>query len=420
MKKIKMEKGITLIALIITIIVLLILAIVTIGEMRNSGITKHSLDAKDNYTIAQEKEQILLAYSDYKIGKYSGSTQTLENALSNAGVKYKSIIGSDETEYTVVLENGRVYTVSLDGEISLSQEDVWNGEDVKPVTAESDGSTYLISNGAELAWFRDQVNSGIDFSGKTVKLTSDINLGNETWTPIGKHNDVVNNDLDFDSFKLFEGTFDGDGHVIKNINIESRLAAVGFFAATKNGTIKNLGIKNGTIVGIGEPVNRIYEGTSQVGGILGIACGEVTIENCFNDGVELKYKDGYKYHLGGIVSANVSFEQEKTAIVKIVDCYNTSSYEEDDGEFGAILGENTNSGNAEITGCLNIGNIYEESGGGISDSCGIVCDFSSAGLTISDCYTIEAISRNRTEFKSIDGVTKESKEEIQNRINNLN
>lgn len=414
MKKIKMEKGITLIALIITIIVLLILAIVTIGQMKNSKIITHSLDAKDRYTIAQEKEQILLACSDYKIGKYSGSTQTLENALSDADVEYESIIGSDETEYTVVLKNGRAYTFGLDGEIS--QEDVWNGNDTKQV-AESD-STYLISNGAELAWFRDQVNNGTDFSGKTVKLTSDINLGNKAWTPIGKHDEVIANTLDLNSFKLFEGTFDGDGHVIKNINIESNMVAVGFFAATKNGTIKNLGIKYGTIEGHGESQSNLYEGTTQIGGILGLANGNVTISNCFNDGVELKYNSESKYFLGGIVSVNTGLGQNP-ASVTITNCYNTSNYKEADGDFGAILGQNDDDGTATISNCFNIGNIYDDSGNGSSDSCGIVY-FNSNILNISGCYTIEAISGNGTKFKSIDGVTKETRESIQNRINNLN
>ena len=69
MKKVKFEKGITLIALIITIIVLLILAAVTIGTMKESGIIGYAQDARSEYTIAQEKERIALAYSEYQIKK---------------------------------------------------------------------------------------------------------------------------------------------------------------------------------------------------------------------------------------------------------------------------------------------------------------------------------------------------------------
>ena len=49
------NKGITLIALIITIIILLILSVVTITSISNSNILKHAQDAKENYSIAEEK-----------------------------------------------------------------------------------------------------------------------------------------------------------------------------------------------------------------------------------------------------------------------------------------------------------------------------------------------------------------------------
>ena len=57
LKKGKMEKGITLIALIITIIVLLILAIVKIGEIKNDGLIQYAQNARKDYTDAANKEQ---------------------------------------------------------------------------------------------------------------------------------------------------------------------------------------------------------------------------------------------------------------------------------------------------------------------------------------------------------------------------
>ena len=57
LKKGKMEKGITLIALIITIIVLLILAIVTIGAIKNDGLIQYAQNARKDYTDAANKEQ---------------------------------------------------------------------------------------------------------------------------------------------------------------------------------------------------------------------------------------------------------------------------------------------------------------------------------------------------------------------------
>ena len=56
----KQERGITLIALIITIIILLILAGVTLGTLSANGIFDKSRNAKDQYTAAQNKENDLL------------------------------------------------------------------------------------------------------------------------------------------------------------------------------------------------------------------------------------------------------------------------------------------------------------------------------------------------------------------------
>jgi len=60
MNKSKSQKGITLIALIITIIVLLILAVVTIGAVQNDGIIEYAKEARNSYETAQNNEQLAL------------------------------------------------------------------------------------------------------------------------------------------------------------------------------------------------------------------------------------------------------------------------------------------------------------------------------------------------------------------------
>ena len=60
MKKLKMNKGITLIALIITIIVLLILAAVAIAAIKGDEIISHAKNAKSEYSEAQANEQTIL------------------------------------------------------------------------------------------------------------------------------------------------------------------------------------------------------------------------------------------------------------------------------------------------------------------------------------------------------------------------
>ena len=58
------QKGITLIALVITIIVLLILAGVSIATLTGqNGILTQANNAKENSEISEEKEAVSLAYT---------------------------------------------------------------------------------------------------------------------------------------------------------------------------------------------------------------------------------------------------------------------------------------------------------------------------------------------------------------------
>ena len=61
MKKTRMQKGITLIALIITIIILLILAVVTIGSIKNSNIITYAQNASTDYEKAKNDEEDILS-----------------------------------------------------------------------------------------------------------------------------------------------------------------------------------------------------------------------------------------------------------------------------------------------------------------------------------------------------------------------
>ena len=70
MKKIKEEKGITLVALIITIVVLLILAAVAIGTVKNSDIIGHAQNAAGGYNQAKANELEALAGYEETLNKY--------------------------------------------------------------------------------------------------------------------------------------------------------------------------------------------------------------------------------------------------------------------------------------------------------------------------------------------------------------
>lgn len=64
------QKGITLVALIITIIVLLILAMVSISLVMNVGIITRANNAVNNYASAEHNEQLQLNYVENEMQHY--------------------------------------------------------------------------------------------------------------------------------------------------------------------------------------------------------------------------------------------------------------------------------------------------------------------------------------------------------------
>ena len=98
---------------------------------------------------------------------------------------------------------------------------------------------YQIGSYADLkAWVADRDNWNKD--GDTVILTADINMQDEPWTPLA------------DSYP---GVFDGAGHCISHINIQSSsLASVGFFGKGYAKEVKNLTF--------GSEDGKTYDGTS--------------------------------------------------------------------------------------------------------------------------------------------------------------
>lgn len=110
-KHLKEQKGITLIALIITIIILLILAMVSIRIVLNENILTHAETAATQYVIEQEREKIQLAFADYKMGAYLSSSPTF--AVEGANV---SANGTDG--WVIEFPTGNKYDLSKAGVVT--------------------------------------------------------------------------------------------------------------------------------------------------------------------------------------------------------------------------------------------------------------------------------------------------------------
>ena len=152
----------------------------------------------------------------------------------------------------------------------------------------SSGTTYSSTNG-DITLFNalsdaediEALSKVTDLSGN-YRLTNDIDLENQSYTPIGT-----------DADNAFSGTFDGQFHTISNINVEATYG--GLFGYTKGATISNVGVKNGTVK------------AGYAGGIVGVAEENTKLTNVFNDGVTVQYSDnGKQFAVGGIVGKSSS------------------------------------------------------------------------------------------------------------------
>ena len=116
-EQLKINKGITLIALVITIIVLLILAGVTIATLTgDNGILTKAQNAKEKNAQKTVEEQINLAVQASKINEgLVIDKDILEQELTNNGIEITKS-ENDELPWTVK-KDGYVYTISENGEV---------------------------------------------------------------------------------------------------------------------------------------------------------------------------------------------------------------------------------------------------------------------------------------------------------------
>ena len=152
------------------------------------------------------------------------------------------------------------------------------GGSQSPLIPDYMGSIIYINNVTDLENFKNNVNGGDNYIGKTVILTADIDLNGKSWAPIGTEN------------ASFNGTFDGDGHIISNMRIDhSGSDYAGLFAyVTSSGVIKNVGLENVNVTGNG-----------YVGGIAGGNDGR--IQNSYVTGTVT----GSGFNIGGIAGWNL-------------------------------------------------------------------------------------------------------------------
>lgn len=197
----------------------------------------------------------------------------------------------------------------------------------------TESDPYQIGTAEQLKRFRDIVNGAggqTQNRGAYAVLTTNIDLNNEPWTPIGNYTE--GNQI------YYEGTFDGGGYTISGLNVTGKFRCASLFGAVKGGTIKNL-----TVAG---NVSHNYSSTGldcHVGGIVGSALDAATIENCSNN---CSVTGGSGDVIGGIAGSNINN-------ARIIDCYNVGTITGTIMETGGVTGFNIGT----ISNCYNVGTI---------------------------------------------------------------
>ncbi|MFR3980281.1 MAG: Ig-like domain-containing protein [Oscillospiraceae bacterium] len=203
--------------------------------------------------------------------------------------------------------------------------DPWDGT-TKTEPQKDDNGVYLIGTAAELAWFAAT-------DGKSsAKLTADIELAGYDWTPL----------------KKFYGTFDGQGHVIRNLYINSTNNTLGLISYLQGGaSVTGLGI-TGSVTCTNN--TRI----AQAGGIAGYMYDKASITQCWSAVNVTSNK-----HAGGIAGYTA------TGAV-ITDCYATGmirSSAANECYLGGICGSGfSNTAGATLTNCYSVGKIVGTGG----------------------------------------------------------
>lgn len=172
MIKTKENKGITLVALVITIIVLLILAMVSIKIVVDSGIISGAKTAADKYGTEQEKENVNLAITQAKLANNGGAV-TLKNLKEALEERFKKVeFISEENPFKVKLNDNddSVYLIFENGD-SRKDVEVTDEEIIEkfPLTGTLDeGSKWYTFDNDNFTKAYDYI---LSKNGKTVTTT---------------------------------------------------------------------------------------------------------------------------------------------------------------------------------------------------------------------------------------------------------
>lgn len=310
----------------------------------------------------------------------NGETVTSTTVTEGESVSF-SVNPADGYAVTSVTANGTALEGGTDGVYTLSNVNV---DTAVSITADkivanyfNSGSgtaddPYIIAESGELVCLATVISdsaTNADYASAYYKLAGDLDLGDMEWTPIGKSASLP-----------FSGVFDGDGHTISGLYINTTDTYQGLFGYVKTGTIQNLIVsgsvkggnytgglvgclQNSSVINCGNEAN--VTGSASVGGLVGYAFGtsstttsNVIITSCYNAGTVVTTGTANTSGVGGIAGVLKSPSQ-------VTDCYNMGEITANTkADGGGIVGY-ANDANANyveyVENCFGVGKIGGDS-----------------------------------------------------------
>lgn len=268
-------------------------------------------------TIEEDTQEVQSAPKEVTITAPTTSNLTINlpnSTVTLNGESYTTVTATTADNTLIIPEGVKVENLT----VNRGNVEIYGDLAVKVAKGSGYKGTiiYFISTVEQLRALATEVNGGTTFSGMQIKLSNDIDLKSEEWTPIGRKD------------KAIQGTFDGCGYTISNLKIErgvnnsSSNADMGLFGFTSDGkvmnfTLYNAFVKAGIDVGAiaGTPYTSSYsnitlagdvkvEGYSYVGGMFGknVYKGMENLTVRVNEGSYVKAEsETYRTYVGGVI-----------------------------------------------------------------------------------------------------------------------
>lgn len=411
-KKIRENKGITLIALVVTIVVLLILAVISIQMLRgDNGIVKQAVKSKEETAIAREKEILNVSLSAIRSDN-QGSLIFTEGELQNELRKHTDDVEvrkSTDTLYLVkYTDSNREYEVTPDGKVEVATPRI-DPDKVTPWDDKKNDDTVMLQCIEDLVQLSKDVNEGVNtYDGKTFKLEVDLNFqsinsyknsnttefgdvnGNGSVEPLITELTTGQGFTPIGNYQFpFAGNLDGQGHRLISLTEKRKSNHSGFIGYSDCEYIKNIKMEN---------VN-ITEAPSYAAAIIAQYAGsDLSITDCRVSG-----KISGKSETAGII-AN-SYKYDSTGMkISIKGCINDAIVETTSGRVAGIVSQIQCVKELTLEDCENNGQIN-----GNSSISGIISEFvgisgGSYSVKIRNCKNNSDLYANPDQWSMIGGI----------------